>query len=138
MNKRGLSRMLSVLLLVVMVISMLPVSAYAEGTATWTKVDLSTITADDAIAITMSKDGTTWVLPNTAGGSKGQPLATATGTIADNKLTTDGSSGFAWNITSTEGGYYISAGGNYLYVTATNNGVRIGSTQSVWSVSSDG
>ncbi len=38
MNKRGLSRMLSVLLLVVMVISMLPVSAYAEGTATYTQI----------------------------------------------------------------------------------------------------
>ena len=33
MNKRGLSRMLSVLLLLVMVVSMLPVSAYAEGAA---------------------------------------------------------------------------------------------------------
>ena len=38
MNKRGLSRMLSVLLLVVMVVSMLPVSAYAEGTATYTQI----------------------------------------------------------------------------------------------------
>ena len=138
MNKRGLSRILSVLLLVVMVVSMLPVSAYADGTATWTKVDLSAITAGDTVAITMSKDGTTWVLPNTAEGSSRQPLATATGTIAENKLTTDGSSGFAWNITATEGGYNISSGGSYLYVTASNNGVRIGSTQSVWSVSSDG
>ena len=138
MNKRGLSRMLSVLLLVVMVISMLPVSAYADSAATWTKVDLSAITAGDTVAITMSKDGTTWVLPNTGGGGKGQPLATATGTIADNKLTTEGSSGFAWTITATEGGYNISSGGSYLYITADNNGVRIGSTLCVWSLSSDG
>ena len=38
MNKRGLSRTLSVLLLVVMVVSMLPVSAYADGTATYTQI----------------------------------------------------------------------------------------------------
>ena len=38
MNKRGLSRMLSVLLLVVMVVSMLPVSAYADSAATYTQI----------------------------------------------------------------------------------------------------
>ena len=38
MNKRGLSRMLSVLLLVVMVISMLPVSAYADSAVTYTQI----------------------------------------------------------------------------------------------------
>ena len=38
MNKRGLSRMLSVLLLLVMVVSMLPVSAYADSAATYTQI----------------------------------------------------------------------------------------------------
>ena len=38
MNKRGLSRTLSVLLLVVMVVSMLPVSAYADGTESFTPI----------------------------------------------------------------------------------------------------
>ena len=38
MNKRGLSRMLSVLLLVVMVVSMLPVSAYADSAVTYTQI----------------------------------------------------------------------------------------------------
>ena len=51
MNKRGLSRMLSVLLLVVMVVSMLPVSAYAEGATATLVTDASTLKAGDKIII---------------------------------------------------------------------------------------
>ena len=51
MNKRGLSRMLSVLLLVVMVVSMLPVSAYAEGTTASLVTDISSLAAGDKVVI---------------------------------------------------------------------------------------
>ena len=70
------SRALALLLAMVMVLSMIPVTAFAEGNATtWTKVDFSAITAEDTVAITMSKDGVTYVLPNIAEGSSGQPMA---------------------------------------------------------------
>ncbi|MCI7741125.1 MAG: CehA/McbA family metallohydrolase [Clostridiales bacterium] len=55
MNKRGLSRMLSVLLLVVMVVSMLPVSAYAEGATAALVTDLSSLAAGDKVVI-VAKD----------------------------------------------------------------------------------
>ena len=61
------SRALALLLAMVMVLSMIPVTAFAEGNATtWTKVDFSAITAEDTVAITMTKDGTTYVLPTIA------------------------------------------------------------------------
>ena len=36
-----------------------------------------------------------------------------------------------------EGGYHIKTGDKFLYLTATNNGMRIGATESVWSLSTD-
>ena len=61
---RTLSRGLSLLLAVVMVLSMVPAAVFATDTATtWTKVPFSAITAEDTVAITMSKDGVTYVLP---------------------------------------------------------------------------
>ena len=59
MNKRGLSRILSVLLLVVMVVSMLPVSAYAEGTTATLVTDASTLKAGDKIIIAADAGGKT-------------------------------------------------------------------------------
>ena len=100
---------------------------------TWTKVDLSAITGTDTVAITMSKDGTTWVLPNVGGGAKGQPLA-VTGTVADDKLITENAEGYSWSIKAVEGGYNIVSGEQYLYLTAENNGMRIGTTVSVWNI----
>ena len=135
MRRKGTKQVLAALLLLAMVISMLPTAVFATGTATWSKVELTDIQPTDTIAITMTKEGTTWVLPNTGEGSKGQPLADQTGTIDGTTLTTDESTGLSWTITATEGGYHIHSGESYLYVTATNNGVRVGDTQAVWSVS---
>ena len=56
MNKRGLSRMLSVLLLVVMVISMLPVSAYAEGTTATLVTDISSLSVGDKVVVVAKDD----------------------------------------------------------------------------------
>ena len=56
--KCTLRRGLSLLLAVVMVLSMVPAAVFATDSATtWTKVDFSAITAEDTVAITMSKDG---------------------------------------------------------------------------------
>ena len=135
--KKRITRCLALLLAVVMVLSVMPV-AMAEGTTqtTWTKTTLSDITEADTIAITMTKGNKTWILPTTGEGSKKQPLATEVA-VKDNTLTTSGSNGFGWTIAATEGGYHIKTGSKYLYLTADNNGMRIGATISVWSLSAD-
>ena len=108
------SRALALLLAMVMVLSMIPVTAFAEGNATtWTKVDFSAITAEDTVAITMSKDGITYVLPTTAAGSSGQPMAEI-GTVEGNTLTTTGD-GFGWTIAPVEGGYTIQCGDGFSF-----------------------
>ena len=139
MKGRGSKRLISVLLSLVMLLSLLPTTVFAEGedttAATWSKVALADIAATDTVAITMTKDSTTWVLPNSA---KKQPMA-STGTVADGKLTTSGGADqYGWTISAVEGGYHIKTGTSYLYLTAANNGMRIGSTEMVWSLSSDG
>ena len=138
MKGRTSKRILSALLSLVMLLSLLPVSVFAtetETTATWTKVALSDIAATDTVAITMTKDNTTWVLPNSA---TKQPMA-FTGTVADGKLTTSGGGNkYGWTITAVEEGYHIKTGSSYLYLTAANNGMRIGGTEMVWSLSDDG
>ena len=60
------TRLLSALLSLVMLVSLLPVSVFAAEpeAGTWTKVELADITADDTVAITMTKGDSTWVLPN--------------------------------------------------------------------------
>ena len=135
--KKRTTRCLALLLAVVMVLSVMPV-AMAEGTTqtTWTKTTLSDITEADTIAITMTKGNDTWILPTTGEGSKKQPLATEVA-VKDNTLTTSGSNGFGWTIAAVEGGYHIKTGSKYLYLTAENNGMRIGKTISVWSLSAD-
>ena len=130
------SRALALLLAVIMVVSMFPVTAFAEGTATaWTRVAFSEITAEDTVAITMSKDGVTYVLPTTAAGSSGQPMAEI-GTVDGDTLITAGD-GFGWTIAPVEGGYTIQCGDGYLYSTDTNNGTRIGETAAVWNVDAE-
>ena len=137
MKGRTSKRILSALLSLVMLLSLLPVAAFADDsatTATWTEVAFSDITATDTVAITMTKGDTTWVLPNSA---TKQPMA-STGTVADGKLTTSGGGEkYGWTITAVENGYHIKTGDKFLYLTATNNGMRIGATESVWSLSTD-
>ena len=134
--KRTPSRALALLLAVVMVISMFPVTAFAEeSAATWTKAAFSDITAEDTVAITMSKDGVTYVLPTTAAGDSGQPLAEI-GSVEGDTLTTTGD-GYGWTIAPTEGGYTIACGNGYLYSENTNNGTRIGETAAVWNLDAE-
>ena len=135
MRKRT-TRCLALLLAIVMVLSVMPVAMAEETTqTTWTKTTLSDIKEADTIAITMTGDKT-WILPTTGEGSKKQPLAKEV-TVDGNTLTTSGSNGFGWKIAATEGGYHIKTGSSYLYLTAANNGMRIGKTISVWSLSTD-
>ncbi len=128
-------RVFSWLLILAMVLSMVPAMAFgATGTTTWRAVNFESITSQDTVAITMSKNGVTYVLPTVGEGGSKQPLA-YTATVDGDTLSTTGSAAdFGWTVTATEGGFYITAGGKYLYVTASNNGVRVGNTQSVWTL----
>ncbi len=101
---------------------------------TWTKVNLEDIKPEDQIAITMTtSDGATYLLPTVGNGKKGQPLVVK-GEVSGTTLTTADSADLTWNITTAEGGYYISSGGSYLSLTNDNNGVRIKDIQTVWTV----
>ncbi len=131
--KSHLKKVISVILAVMMLMSTLTVLGFAADTdaQTWTKVALSEITSDDKIAITMTKDGTTWVLP--AATTSSAPAAIVA-TVDGDTLTTDAAD-YSWTIDETDGGYHITnADGKYLYTTNANNGVRVGNTEIVWSL----
>ncbi len=78
--------------------SLLPVSVFAAEpeAGTWTKVELADITADDTVAITMTKGDSTWVLPNN-GDAKAAAKA-ITGTVSGNTLTTSEKALFGWKV----------------------------------------
>ena len=63
-------RILSLALIVCMMLALVPVTAQISVNAasyTWTKVSLSEISANDTIAITMTKGTSTWALTNNNG-----------------------------------------------------------------------
>ena len=142
MKGRTSKRILSALLSLVMLLSLLPVSVFAtetETTATWTKVALSDIAATDTVAITMTKDNTTWVLPND--GDATTAAKAITGTVSKNTLTTSEAAKFGWKIVQGKETFQIvsaSDSGKYLYSTSSNNGIRQGTGDSRdWKVDVD-
>ena len=130
MKRKGLSRrLLSVLLTLVMLLSMLPQVVFAADPTpgTWKKIAFADITAGDTIAITMTKDKTTWVLPND--GTAQKAASAITGTVSGDTLTTTSESQFGWKvIKSTDTFQLVSASDNtkYLYSIDQNNGIRQG------------
>ena len=134
MKMRGHSRrLLSVLLALVMLLSLLPTAVLAADPTpgTWKKIAFADITADDTVAITMTKDKTTWVLPNDGTAQKAAPAIT--GTVSGDTLTTTSDSQFGWKvIKSTDTFQLASASDNtkYLYSTDKNNGIRQGKGES--------
>ena len=134
MKMRGHSRrLLSVLLALVMLLSLLPTAVLAADPTpgTWKKIAFADITADDTVAITMTKDKTTWVLPND--GTAQKAASAITGTVSGDTLTTTSESQFGWKvIKSTDTFQLASASDNtkYLYSTDKNNGIRQGKGES--------
>ena len=134
LKRKGLSRrLLSVLLTLVMLLSMLPQVVFAADPTpgTWKKIAFADITADDTIAITMTKDKTTWVLPND--GTAQKAASAITGTVSGDTLTTTSESQFGWKvIKSTDTFQLVSASDNtkYLYSIDKNNGIRQGKGES--------
>nr|MBQ6242204.1 hypothetical protein [Lachnospiraceae bacterium] len=143
--KQVFRKVLSAVLVFAMIFCLLPagkVSAEENGSV-WTEVtDIAAAAASEkSIAITMTKGSTTWALPTAAATSSGP--AAPTGTVGtDGKLTLNGvEADFGWTITAVDDGYTITnAGGKYLYVTASNNGVRVNNKPNVgyvWSITSN-
>lgn len=116
-----------------MLLSLLPTAVLAADPTpgTWKKIAFADITADDTIAITMTKDKTTWVLPND--GTAQKAASAITGTVSGDTLTTTSESQFGWKvIKSTDTFQLVSASDNtkYLYSTDKNNGIRQGKGES--------
>ena len=128
MRTQKRTRLLSALMALLMVFSLLPASALAaDVTSTWEAIDLADITPSDTVAITMTKDDATWALP--AAKATGAPAAVAAA-AADGVLTLAGAKAdFGWTFASVEGGYQITGAGGQLYITANNNGVRVGTPE---------
>ena len=143
MKAHAKHRFLCLLLTVFMLVSLFPAAALAVEveTSTWEKVDFDKITADDVVAITMTKGSDTWALPTAGNGGNGQPLAVAA-TVDGDKLSIDGSKDdFGWKIIAgeTAGTFTLQGANGTLYIDAAgkNNGVRVGSTAAVFSLSDE-
>ena len=134
MKMRGHSRrLLSVLLALVMLLSLLPTAVLAADPTpgTWKKIAFADITADDTVAITMTKDKTTWVLPNDGTAQKAAPAIT--GTVSGDTLTTTSESQFGWKVVKSADTFQLISASDstkYLYSTASNNGIRQGKGES--------
>lgn len=120
-------------------LALLCVGALADETVTWGPVAWGSIEENEVIAITMSKEGTTWVLTTANGSSAAPPAATVT--VSNNRFTTDGVGAMGWKFASSGSGYTFTAndGSGKLYCENSNNGVRVGTGEgNVFTVSSDG
>ncbi len=142
--KHQQSRFLALLLALSMVLAMFPttlIAASAEetvSTTTWTKTTLEEIKSTDTVAITMTKDDTTYLLPTAIGStaSDANPAATVV-TVDGDTLTTDDSAG--WTIVAVDGGYAIKSGEKYLGIIDNgNNNVRLIEDEAVWTVNGEG
>ena len=134
LKMRGHSRrLLSVLLALVMLLSLLPTAVLAADPTpgTWKKIAFADITADDTVAITMTKDKTTWVLPNDGTAQKAAPAIT--GTVSGNTLTTASEALFGWKVVKSADTFQLISASDstkYLYSTDKNNGIRQGKGES--------
>ena len=109
MRKHSLKRVISALLIAVMVLSMLPAMAFAEGTTATLVTDATTLKAGDKIIIAAEANGTTY----TAGALSGKYLSSVETSLSDISASTTvftlGGDSAAWTLTSAEGQLYTSA-----------------------------
>ncbi|MGM9588056.1 MAG: chitobiase/beta-hexosaminidase C-terminal domain-containing protein, partial [Candidatus Limivicinus sp.] len=140
MNKRGLSRMLSVLLLLVMVVSMLPVSAYAEGTTATLVTDISSLSVGDKVVV-VAKDYDFALGTNQKTNNREAVAITKT----DGNVTlTDTVQVLTLEAGTKEGTFALNTGSGYLYAASSDkNYLRTEATlsdNSSWTVeiASDG
>ena len=132
MNKRTLHKILSIVLSIGMVFSVAyaptGVSFAADSDSEWTKLaDIdAAVQTEKSVAITMTaSDGTVYALPS--GKTSASPAATVA--TAGEKLSIPGTeSSYGWKITKNSDGTYniANSGGDVLYLTKENAGVRVG------------
>lgn len=97
-----------------------------SGESGYILTDISQISADDVVVVTMTSGGTVYALPNNGGANA--PAATQV-TVSGNKLQDDPASTLLWNIGGNTSGYIFYPNGsttNWLYCSNTNKGVKIG------------
>ena len=98
-----------------------------KAAASWIATDLADITATDEVVITMANGESVYALTS-AKGSSDAPTAVAV-TVENKELTTAPADNLVWNIANTNGNLTIYPKGQtstWLYTTANNNGVRVG------------
>ena len=134
MRRKSFSRIVLILIMMIgMMISALPVRVHAEGeTDAWTKVSFDEISDGDVIAVTMSKDDNTWILPNAA---TGRTPAADTATVSGDVLTADPDT-HGWTFKKADGGYTIGNENGYLNPGTANNGLRANGESAVWTFDS--
>ena len=94
--------------------------------AGYVKTDLANITSTQKVIITMSKDGTVWAMSNDKGASAAPSAVVVT--VEGDTLKTDATN-LDWNIANDNGSFVVYPAGDtasWLYITNTNNGVRVG------------
>ena len=150
MNRSLLSKFLAFALALVMVFSMLPVSAMATGTpSTYKKVDITA--ASDIVAGTYLiygtssqalDDGTTSAFMSTEN-STDKRLMSSNLEISGNSVTTDDEN-CVWNLIAAEGGFYVQNAGNSMYLyygSASGNNIYQTDDKSaagIWTVVANG
>ncbi len=107
---------------------------------TWESAPLSSLTADDVFVI-VGDNGSTYAMTNN-NGTGSAPGATAV-TVTNNKLSADPAATLQWNISgnATDGYTFYPNGSTttWLYCTATNNGVRVGTNANkTFTISNEG
>ena len=150
MNRSIFSKFLAFVLALVMVFSMLPVSALATGTpATYKKVDItaaSDIKAGTYLIYGTSSqaidDGSTAAFMSTENSTE-KRLMSSDLEISGDSVTTDDENS-VWNLIAAEGGFYVQNAGNskYLYY-GSNSGNNIYQTADesaagIWTVVANG
>ena len=103
-------------------------SVGGSGSTAYTLTDLADISAADSVVVTVTyTDGTVYAL-SSANGTDKAPAATIV-TVSGEQLSEDPAEDLKWNIGGSADAYIFYPEGetaSWLYCTATNNGVRVG------------
>ena len=143
-------KLLKVFLVLTMLFSSFTASAQAEEnslrgeSSTWEKASSLAAAAASGklVAVTMTdSSGKIYALPTAKSPSAGPSAVSATRN-EDGSLEIAGiDTAFGWKVASTGSGYtFINGSGDYLYLTANNNGVRVNTKPDVgylWNITSD-
>ena len=132
-KKRVTSFVLAVLMITTTFMGNFNALTVRAAEAGWQEVAFDQITAEDSVMITMSIGGTNYALPNSMANETGPRAVVFSETSELSK--TD----YSFYVTTVDDKYEIkNPDGLYLYVTATNNGIRINSNPQqgqIWTMS---